>query len=489
MNVDPRDLIMQDILAGNLVARIRALEDMVAALATREVQADSIDEIAVDLGEYRSARLMAITAADPSDVEANGAFFDSEGILFSDGKVYHYGGLHEGKLTTGTRAEDGAHIWADGDGVQDQNGQFMYGVRFALEHLATDPNGNNPRRGRIEMIYPDGGTIPAWRLQFADASPSTELITNGNFETGDTTGWTATLTGDAAFAAVDDGAGGFQGSLNAGSGTASVLTTQAAVEAGKNYASRVTYEAGRIASVWVTIRLDWINSVGAVVSSQTLVSKSITGGGPGLQYVRIQRTTYSGTVKAPAGAVGARLYLSSNGAMLYDDVSLQVVQISDEILFDDNGLSILKWGAVANGGTDQDNVTSESYTDISCPVRVLADAIKIYVLYWDIRTSGTHDLRLTWDDNRANNQKTIWSGSAPGSSEVTIVLGEPLVLTRGLHYLTLVRTGGSGVMYGKTSSPINVNGDLRIERASFDGTASSTRVAPVKFDYRKGKFS
>jgi len=53
MNMDPRDLIMQDILAGNLVARIRALEDMVAALAAREVQADSIDELATELGEYR----------------------------------------------------------------------------------------------------------------------------------------------------------------------------------------------------------------------------------------------------------------------------------------------------------------------------------------------------------------------------------------------------------------------------------------------------
>ena len=64
---DPKELIMQDTLAGNILARIKSLENAVAALSATEVRADSLDEISESLGESNAGSDMTgPELADPS---------------------------------------------------------------------------------------------------------------------------------------------------------------------------------------------------------------------------------------------------------------------------------------------------------------------------------------------------------------------------------------------------------------------------------------
>lgn len=236
----------------------------------------------------------------------------------------HFAGLDDnGTPQVWIDAQDGAQYWAGGAGSMDGDGLHLDGIRYALEHTATDTAGNNPRRGAIEMYYPDGEIAPAYRLIFSDAGTATELVTNGDFETGDTTGWTTSGTFSVS-----------NGSLSLYPGTAQ--STAFAVTAGTSYLIRARV------IVRPLVRLDWYNSGGTLISSTTVLNGSWVGSG---------WQEISANVTAPAGAVQAKVYLATTSTAWFDDISVQARTVLTDLVFADDGIRGL-WPEQWHGGWD-----------------------------------------------------------------------------------------------------------------------------------------
>ena len=116
----------------------------------------------------------------------------------------------------------------------------------------------------------------------------------------------------------------------------------------------------------------------------------------------------------------------------------------------------------------------------------MKDAFKLTGLLWDIRNSGNYELRQCWSGDPADSYQTIWTGSAPGTSEVTITLPTPIVLTRGVHYLALVRTSGAATMYTKSGSFSGAN--FIFSNAYYNGSAGGS-LAPVQLIGQPGAWA
>lgn len=445
---------------GNFLDRLARLEKMVERLERREITAQDVTEITRDLGSLYSGRLMAITASDPTEVTANGAFFDADGVAFSDGQTYHVGGVNNGQLMFGLRAVDGAGVFAGGAGVIDQYGQHLAGIRYALEHLAADPDGNNPRRGSIEMVYPDGGSIPVWRMQFADNAPTTELMTNGGFETGDTTGWNA--ASGTTLVAEADPAGGYRGKATRTTFGVQVNSSVVPVTGRYSYeiAGKVAKTSNAAGTVDCSVRW-YSNSDGTSEIASNLLTlqygKLVDGA-----YV-VAPTSFRKTVRAPAAAQSMTIQVNGSAGgiqtVLLDDFSAVERQIFHELVFDDNGFSVLRWGALAEAGTTQNRNASGSFRTQIMVLRVF-DPIRIEGIKWYIRSAGNYRIYRLYEPDVNTAIRELWRGTVGVTTENTIYFEKPEVLTPGTYYLGLYCVSGAtawsdynAATYTPTSNP------------------------------------
>jgi hypothetical protein len=175
----------------DLLERIQRLENLVANLAqnggTMRIDSNVIFSNQV---EMRAARILALeSGTEPTDPDACGSFMSAAGETFGDWLI-KVGEVLNGRLQAGFG--NGAMIFAGGEGVADETGLNLNGIRYALRHYATDPDGLNPRYGRFEMFYENGKVIPSLALTYMDGAPDTNLVANPDFETGDLSSWTPT---------------------------------------------------------------------------------------------------------------------------------------------------------------------------------------------------------------------------------------------------------------------------------------------------------
>ena len=109
---------------GSLIKRIEKIERTLTALQNSSVKANSLDEIADDLGLITSGAFWATqTSGAPTDPEFTGVFMDSYGHTFGT-DTYQFGGATGGTLQWGGRLSDATltagagNVMMNADGVE-----------------------------------------------------------------------------------------------------------------------------------------------------------------------------------------------------------------------------------------------------------------------------------------------------------------------------------------------------------------------------------
>ena len=483
-------------VSNNINDAVDDLRKAQAALQSRSVSGGQLSDITANAGDISAGRFLALSSGSEPTVDGTGAFLSADGETFDDGKVYHVGGVNEGRLMFGLRAEDGAGVFAGGEGLIDADGMHVTGLRNAFDLYATDPDGNNPRRGVLEMFYPEGSTIPALRLRFEDMTPVTELVVNGDFETGDSTGWTGSVSGASTWAVESDGAGGYRGKLlRSGTDAGSVQSDSMTVTAGNRYRFGASVVArngmpGQPASG--TLRVDWYTAGAALINSTTVLNKTAqpySSPFTGLSWPVIQETI-STIVRAPDGAAGARVYATcgTNNYITLGNVTMQLAPMAQEIVFQDGLSPVAKWGTRIVAGIDYDISPANSQAGIVQEVGVL-DAMRISKARIDIRNTGSYSLHYGAISPAGVfvTLRTLWSGTVAAAGEITMAFSTPLTLNSGLHYFWLLRDSGATTWWENDAGYDVLGAHYRMLRLSRDsGSTWVSNALGLKFEYEPG---
>lgn len=156
-------------------------------MAVRDASGVSFDADAMDAGIFQVSTIVASTnGLMPDDPSFSGSFMSDIGYTFG-GVVYNIGSVNTGGIEWGVSETDGSMIFAGGAGKVNSQGVIFSGLTFNLQFSAT--NAGNTRTGRFGMTLLAGGTIPVEQWDFESAAGA-NLVTNGDAETGDLTGWT-----------------------------------------------------------------------------------------------------------------------------------------------------------------------------------------------------------------------------------------------------------------------------------------------------------
>lgn len=220
----------------NILDRITALENAVRNIQTTPIQANELSEFAPDIGLITGGEFRVYD--DPLDPREPGDGFSGIRMVGDGGAEYDSAfwgicGVNNDELTFGLRASDGAALFARGAGVIDAEGIKMSGLNYVIRQYAIDPTATNARYGWLEMFMLSGGSIPAWGMTYSDSTGSP--ITNGDFETGDLTGWTDAGTDfTVTESAANSGTYGLE-CADVSSGTATLTSDRFACDAGLPY--------------------------------------------------------------------------------------------------------------------------------------------------------------------------------------------------------------------------------------------------------------
>lgn len=252
-------------IPNNILDRLDELERQVAEIKGRDTVAEALSEITSDFGDMVSGRFIApsdeSTSTEPTDSGFTGAFVSGSGELF-DNLLAYIGSSAQGQLQAGF--VQGGGIYAlGGDMIMDAEGLSIFGMSLAQYFEAT--NGGETRRAYLGMNLPQDATVPVFSILYTGPE-GTNLVSNGDFETGDLTGWTdsdsaweisSTSPYEDTYSAFHDGTNGiFGGDL---SGTVTVTAGDiVTVSFAHRRANGIL--AGRLA-------ISWKNSGGTVIST------------------------------------------------------------------------------------------------------------------------------------------------------------------------------------------------------------------------------
>jgi len=364
---------------NNILARIERLERLADASFNRDTKANNLSEVSCDLGEIRMGRFLATESdGDPTDAEFSGVFMSSEPEYFN-GAEYHFGGVKLGALKFGANSDTGeadfyggnAHIGAEG----------LVGNDLLSSMIKQDAtNAGNTRTGKLSMALADGGAVPQWEMSLESPAGDAVTITNGDFATGDFTGWTETTETEGTWTAAYF-YGLFERINIMGSpvNCIGVLTSDRITDitAGLNYLfgfrvqcyKRIENPPTHLAWATVKIELKWYDHASA---GNLLRTDVVYTGQP------VSWTTQSLAVIAPTGALSYIIVatlpstaLANNymGAFDIDDFSMSEITVNQKLWLEDAGVGLknslgesglLDWGTYTPTLTNTTNVDAST---------------------------------------------------------------------------------------------------------------------------------
>ncbi len=178
-------------------------------------------------------------------------------------------------------------------------------------------NGTTYRQGRLGMFTLPGLSAPSFGLNYRDNATATELVTNGDFATGDFTGWTDLNGGTWT---IEDGWA---------KGTAAGQYKYQIIDVTGGSTFLLSYRAYNTASGLAnpgTVYVIWYASVDGTGSSMRTDGFAFTNTAP---------ANFLQTLQKPTGAQSVKLMImgASSAYALYDDVSLTVVTMANYLGF------------------------------------------------------------------------------------------------------------------------------------------------------------
>lgn len=198
-------------------------------------------------------------------------------------------------------------------------GFYFNSLANGYKHIAND--GTTYRKGLLGMTTLSGRTAPSFGLTYQDNSTPTELLTNGGFETGDFTGWTA-VSGTWSVQTASPHAGTYYAVINGGGGageksqvvpvtSSSTYLAQAAIY-GNN--SRLTVEY-----------YSTTDGTGSIISSGEVIHTE------GNVWVLHELSTFA---PATAQSVKFRIRTTAAANVFFDTCSFVVVSMENHLGFE-----------------------------------------------------------------------------------------------------------------------------------------------------------
>lgn len=330
--------------SNNPINMIRDLQTRQADLASSEALINALDDQTADLGDQVQGRFIApdptATSSEPTDSGFTGVFASGRGESFG-GVNYGIGTVLLGALQAGFGML-GQFFAASGALVANAVGLTLTGLLYLLQFTAT--NAGNTRTGKFGMLLLPGQTVPSMQWDFESAAGAT-LVTNGDAETGDLTGWTDSASAWSAYS-TSPYAGTYSFRHNPTVLTLPALLTQTVtgLSAGVTYSIAFAskrnfgYLTPKVFLVWktsghATIRTDTITgNAGSSwnTSSQNIVSPATTaevtiqldnGGGDPFQEFLYDAITF--------GASGTVVQQTATDAGWQFENPFQLLQVSD----------------------------------------------------------------------------------------------------------------------------------------------------------------
>lgn len=182
--------ILRDIrrMIDDLPERIR--------VTANQINVTSLSEISERLGLIRAGEFRSGNQNDPG--EGFSGIRMGYPPFYYQGNPYVLAGVDNDSLQFGLRNSDGAGVFAGGLATIGENAINIDTINYIIRQTGTYEG--NTRIGKLSLSIPEDSSIPSWEMSLTeDTAVPTELITNGNFETGDFSGWNKTTETDGSW--------------------------------------------------------------------------------------------------------------------------------------------------------------------------------------------------------------------------------------------------------------------------------------------------
>jgi hypothetical protein len=333
---------------NNLLDRVSALEAQTRLLASRRVVSDTLADISTDLGVVVAGMFICPAAAstEPTDVDFTGCFMAAVPQDFGALGLYNIGGVNAGVLEFGINAVDGkayaggGSVILDATGITLADGTVLNGAVHITQSgdIAFQEGITNGVTGRLEIGVEDNPAASAPQAYIRFQVPSTSsnlLLTNPDFELGNTSGWNIGASDTFVIDTTLPHSGTYDGhAYKAGGGSGTLLTAtanRAIVTAGTTYTFAIWFRAVTNSMSNIAIIAYFYDNGGVTKGQFTLYNGSSN---PAWAF-------YSRNVTAPVGATLAGITISYSGThwvnIFLDDASIVLAPAASSIILDTTG--------------------------------------------------------------------------------------------------------------------------------------------------------